>query len=373
MARTTLTFETAAVADAIRKAAKVAPTTRGAAFDKAAGVYCQIDPTSDHPLVVRSTNLNIFYMEWVQALAAEGKGTTWRLPSIPLSQVIGTLPIGTGKTVTFEEMDDGKIVVTSGRMKCQFNGMPADTYPLWDVFDPEVLTPASGLGGRIKQVEWACSPGEVPLIGVHLDGKIALATDRWRAATAPCVIEQLDQPVTIPSSTLSTVLKENGTANIAVIGSQLCVMPDGWTQIRVVTLGQEYPTGIRRILNANFEQIIELDREELVGMINRAVSFDSTNRTPVIRLFFGKGELAVYILGDEVGRFRESLDVEGQSQHARVEYMFDPKKLIEALMSAPDRKIKFGYHLDPKPMIYINGGQEYEAWVARIHLPGGGS
>jgi DNA polymerase III sliding clamp (beta) subunit (PCNA family) len=312
-------------------------------------------------------------MEWVQALAAEGKGTTWRLPAIPLSQVIGTLPIGSGKTVTFEETDEGKIVVTSGRMKCQFNGIPTDTYPVWDVFDPEVLTPSAGLGGRVKQVEWACSTTQTPLIGVHLDGKIALATDKWRAATVPCVIEQLDRPVTIPASTLSLVLKEHGTANLAVIGTQLCVMPDGWSQVRVVTLAEEYPIGIRRVLNGNFEQIIEFDREELVGMINRAVSFDSTNRTPVVRLFIGKGEVAVYLLGDEVGKFRESLSLEGQAEHSRVEYIFDPKKLIEALMSAPDRKVKFGYHLSPKPMVYINGGQGYEAWVARIHLPGGGS
>ena len=236
---TKVEFETATITDAIKKAARIAPS-KGSAFDKAAGIVLTIDPEQGL-VVVRATNLDVYSMEWVDTVSIEGEPTEWRVPSTLFNTFLTSLPIGTGKNVVFEEKEAGRarlLHATSGRTKAKFNLMATEYFPAWDVFTPDGLVEVDDLGGRIGQAEWAAEKtGEPPLSGVHFNGSEVIACDRYRLAVAPLVIPDLVEPITVPAGILSQVLKQTGEVSLGVRNGKLLLMPDKTTQIMTVVYG----------------------------------------------------------------------------------------------------------------------------------------
>jgi DNA polymerase III sliding clamp (beta) subunit (PCNA family) len=358
-----LTFETATIAEAIKAAERVAPS-KGAAFDKAAGIVMEIDSTSE-TVCIRATNTDIFHMAWVDYVALEGEGkVTWRLPSRLFAAVLGSLPIGTGKQVTMEQKGN-QLFLEQGRTKPRFNLISPDYYPSWPAFDPADLIPAPDLGGRIGLVEWAAAKSEVPISGVHFDGEKVVATDKYRLATVPMKVEGLEVPITVPAGLLGTVLKQTGEVLIGITKDQLLIMPDEYTQIRCVIYGQDYPP-VDRIMenNRSHTHTVTFDKSDLLVLIDRALNFQGSDRTPTLRVFLGLEEIAVMMGNQEIGMIGDVLEVPGQCAHDRVELKFTPKNLQDILSNAPNDKVTFGYNPDKKKsLVYVDGGSGYEAWA----------
>ena len=66
MPGTTIVFENAILADAVNKAARVSPT-KGAAFDKAAGIVFDVEPQK-RTAFVRSTDLEVSFEQEIPIL-----------------------------------------------------------------------------------------------------------------------------------------------------------------------------------------------------------------------------------------------------------------------------------------------------------------
>lgn len=365
---TKVVFETATIADAIKKAARIAPG-KGKAFDKAAGIVMEISPGTEAPVVIRATNLDLFSMEWVDVVEAEGEATTWRLPGDLLAQVINSLPIGSGSHTTFETVDDKKghtfVQVTNRRTKAKFNMMRTEDYPQWSVFDPDTLYPAEDLGGRIDQVEWAAAKSDnLPVLsGIYFDGQQCVATDRYKLAAAELKIPDLQQPVTVPAGLLGQILKQTGEVMVGIDGGQFLIMPNEHTQIRAVLYGQDYPQ-VDRIMKRDMPNILLVKKAQLLEVISRATAFTGADRFPVLRVFIGAGEIGVMMHNDEIGLLGDVVEVPGHANHKRHEIKFTPKHLTDALSKAPNDEVAIGYNIEnPKNIVYINGGSGYEAWV----------
>lgn len=362
-----VTFEVATIADAIKKANRVAPS-KGQAFDKAAGIVLTITPDQTPPVVVRATNLDIFHMEWVDALEVEGLGEReWRLPSNLLAQVVSKIPIGSGKTVTFKEVqpegsNHSHLLIQSGNIKAKFNLMDVTHYPTWDVFDPDELTTATDFGGRIAQVEWAAAQGDVPLCGVYLDGASAIATDKYRLASAPLKVD-LEYAVLLPAGILGQILKQTGEVRVGSDGNQFLLMPDDTTQIRCTIFDAEYPR-VESVMRREYPEKVTFKKDALLSMIDRASAFAGSDRTPTLRLFIGKQQLAVMMASADIGSLGDILDVPGQCGHERTELKFTPKNLTEALQNAPSDTVTVHYNPTKKGgVLYLDGGSGYECWV----------
>jgi len=366
---TKVIFETATIADAIKKADRIAPG-KGKAFDKAAGIVFEIEPKNDPAVIVRATNLDVYSMEWVDCLSVEGEPTTWRLPAQLLAQVTGSLPIGSGTTVTLEEVKDGRghstvQMTTSGRTKAKFNMMRTEDYPHWSAFDPDTLYTAKDIGGRIAQVEWAAAKSEniEVLVGVHFDGELCMATDRYKFAVAELKIPDLEFPITVPAGLLSQVLKKTGEVSIGVAGGQLLVMPDEHTQLRVVLYGADYPNA-KKIMDRDKPNKIKLRKAAFLDIIGRAAAFAGADRFPTLRVYFGQEEVAVMMTNDEIGLLGDVVEVPGYADHKRFEMKFSPDNLRNAISNAPNEEIEIGYDITkPKGIFYVNGGSGYESWV----------
>lgn len=361
-------FETATIADAIKKAARVAPA-KGQAFDKAAGILLEVAPDIT---TVRATNLEVFYTEWIDPVEVEGMGT-WRLPAQLLASVLGSLPIGTGKQVVFEQ-NDRVLKLAAGRTRAQFNLIDPEYYPVWLAFNPDDLIAVPDMGGRIGQVSWASSknPAEAPLCGVHFDGNLAIATDRYRFSVTPLKVDGLQRPVTIPGATLSQVLSNTGEVSIGFDDRQMLVLPDEHTQIRCITYDQAYPK-IDRVMKRDHPNKVTLRKSDFLDIINRALNFTGSDRTPTMRIFIGSEEIAVMMNNSEIGMLGDVVEVPGQCDHKRFEVKFTPKNLMDALNNAPNEEVTLCYNPESPGNFRIDGGSGYEAWIAPRRDSGEGS
>jgi DNA polymerase III sliding clamp (beta) subunit (PCNA family) len=365
-----VTLEVAAIADALGRASTVAPD-KGAAFDKASGIIIELHPTEEQ-IILRATNLDVFYTEWVDCLAIEGEVKQWRLPSKVLTAFVASLPIGSGKSVTFEENGKGTIKITSGRSTAQFRVIDPETfYPEWFPFDEDNMTVIPNLGARITQVEWAASK-DVPALGIRFDGTDIMATDRYRLSVMPLKIEGMEDGITIPPSVLTAVLKKMGDAKIKVENNHLLIAPDTHTQLMIITIGEGFPN-MGKVMRRDYPEKIDIRKTELIDIIQRTMKIAS-DRFPVLKLFIGREELATMMAEEERGFIGDVIAVPAQATHARIEVRYHPNNLLDALLNCPSEKIEL--HYDPaapkKALLYIKDGSGYEVWLApRQEIPPG--
>lgn len=361
-------FETATIADAIKKAERVAPS-KGAAFDKASGIVITADESRE-VVLVRATNLDVYSMEWVAAVSVEGepgKIVEWRVPSKLIAGVMAGLPIGSGSQLTLEEKEDKgvkKLFLKCGKVQVKLNLMTTDYFPVWEVFSPDDLNEVDDLGGRIAMVEWAASKTEeAPLKGINFDGELVTACDRYRLVTAPIKIPGLEDSITVPGGILGSVLKQTGTTKIGVKDGYLLIMPDTTTQIRTIVYGSEYPP-VERIKRRDQPMSVRVKKQPLADIIQRAATFAGADRFPVIRMFFGLEEITVIMETTEIGTLMDSLDTPGFCDHPRAEFKFAPRIIMEPILNAPNEEVTIHYDpSNPKAFFYIDGGSGYEAWA----------
>lgn len=361
-----ITFETATIADAIKKAVKIAPT-KGAAFDKANGILLEFDPSGPMPLaVLRATNLDLFSMEWVNVATMSGEPARWRLPHALLGMVLASLPIGTDKTVTLtsEATAHGYMVhLKSGNTKAKLQPLDPEHYPEWGAFDPEHMYPASDLGGRIDMVEWAASKSQPELAGVYLDGKIAAATDSYRLAAVPLAIPDLKDPIVVPAGLIGQTLRQTGDVQIGVSGNFLNIMPDQYTQMRSIVMMSKFPK-IEKIMAAEVSHHIDVDSEQLLEVMARINSFSLGDRVAPFRIFIGLEEMVIGMINESVGSIQDKIELPGQATHDRMELKFTPRNIMEALQKSPNKDISIHYNAGAeKTVVRIDGGSGYQCWA----------
>lgn len=363
---TKVTFETATLADSLKKASLVAPT-KGASFDKAAGIVLDINPASGEPVVMRATNTQIYYTEIVDTVKAEGDIVRWRLPSL-ISNAIATFPIGSGKQVTLEQ-EGNAVRIKQGRATCKINLISHDYYPMWGPFDPSQLSDVSSLGERIKQVQWAASTATntEPLNGIHFDGSRIICTDKYRIALADCDIKHaIPDAVTVPAGILGSVIRQMGDTKVGSDGEFMLLMPNEHTQIKAVLFGATFPN-IDRVISREMPQTVTLKKEALLDIIRRCSAMVGSERYPTLRLFIGQEEVAALLNNEVMGLMGDVIEVPGQATHKRVEIKFTPKNLTDAIDAAPNDDITISYNDDPAArfsMLVVDGGSGYKAWVA---------
>lgn len=364
---TKVVFENATIRDVIGKAARVAPT-KGTAFDKANGIVMEVDPQNNQ-IVVRATNTEIFYMEIADAVSIEGDPKVWRIPSVVVDGVCNKLTIQSGKTVEFDDSDSNVLVLKSGRMVAKMRLMDPTYFPQWEAFDPSILSPVDNFAARIQQVQWAASKnGNPPVTGVHLDGERMSATDQFRAAITPCVIEHLVEPVTIPASIFAPLMKHLGEVKLGQEEGMLLIMPDDSTQIKTVVYPDKFPK-VEKAMKRDETQAVITKKAYLIEMIERAMVMGQRDRTPVLKMIFGWSELAVMMEDQEIGLLGDVVDIPNQAQHERHTIGITPDTLTAALQSAPNEDVTIYYHFG-KPMkpVRLDGGSGYEVLIMPRNL-----
>lgn len=359
---TAVKFENATIRDVIGKAAKVAPT-RGSAFDKAAGILMEVDP-AEGLVVVKSTNIDVWYTEIVNHLEIEGDPVTWRLPSVVIDGITNKLPVSSGKTVTFDDTQAPVLQVKSGRMNAKVRTIDPQWYPSWDAFDPDDLEDVSDFAARIQQVQWAANKnGDPPLSGIHLTGEYAVATDNYKVARTPCKAAMFHQPVTIPSTIFAPLMRSLGDVKLGIGDGQLLVMPDDATQVRAAIFGLDYPK-VERVFHGNEPDSVTFRKTALLEIIDRAMVMGQRDRSPLLKMLIGREEIAVMVTDAEVGLLGDVIEVPGEATHKRATFGFTPANLVGGINAAPGEQVTMHYDQEnPGKPIRLDGGSGYEVIV----------
>ena len=359
---TKVTFENATIRDVISKASKVAPT-RGSAFDKAAGIMMEVKP-NENLVLVRSTNLEIFYMEIADYVEIEGQATQWRIPSSIIDGICSKLPITSGKHVTFDDSLGSSLTLASGRMRAKVRLIDPQYFPTWEAFPTEGMELVSNFGATLQMVQWAAQKaGDPPLTGVHLDGEMVIATNRFRIALAPCKAPPLYKPVTVPAGIFTPLMKSLGDVHLGVTDNQLLIQPDESVQIRSVIYANEYPP-VAKVLKRNESCNVTFRKSSLLEIIDRALVMAQRDRLPVLKLIIGQEEIAAMAEDKEIGLLGDVIETPGFAPHARMTICFLPDDLISAINNAPNDQVSMYYHLgEPMKPVRIDGGSGYESLV----------
>lgn len=357
---TKVVIEAAALADALRKAAAVAPS-RGVSFEKAAGIVLSV--TADE-VVVKATDTVTKFATWLTPESVEGDATFWRLPSKVFSEVIGKLKTTMYKTVTLEQQGM-TLKLTHGRAtRASFQMIDPDGYPDWTPFDPDDMVQVEGIAGAAAAVQWAASKGtDAPFTGVHFDGERAMATDKYRFAVMSLPLE-LKEPITVPAAALTTVLKNTDSVLIKTDGSSLYMMPDEATQISTAVYGVKYPP-LARVMKRDFPHPVTVNRRDLIDLLDLVTTMVQSDRQPTLQVMFGRQQIAAMLANTQTGLLGNVIDTPGQLEmDTRHEIRFNPDNLMGALEGCTSSEVTLGF--DPANSMaafYINGGS-IEYWIA---------
>jgi DNA polymerase III sliding clamp (beta) subunit (PCNA family) len=370
-----LVVENAAFMDIVKKA-NTAAAARGEAYEKAAGIVIEFDAETQQ-VRIRATNLDIFYIEWIDYVEVCDESFRWRVASKLLNAIAQQLPSGTGKTVKFEVLaaKPGKLTGISGTYRVSLPLMDPNTYPHWGIFDPSELELVSGFTSAIQQVEWAASTDEVPanLKGVHFDGARVYATNKIKAAYAALTVP-VTESFTIPAGVVAQLVKTNGGGNAKLLykGDRLLVLPDDHTQIQVICYGGTY-LPVQMLWKNPPANWFTVDKGQILEVLNRALPVTQNDRQPGAFIVLGKERLAAYgSSGHDGPTSGDAMAVPGFLDHPRSKYYFTPENLIQAIEAAPSNEVTIQYELDvPKKPWIISAGEQYSAVISPRAIPSG--
>ncbi|ADD80830.1 DnaN [Rhodococcus phage ReqiDocB7] len=361
---TEVVFETAALADTLKKAARIAPM-KGTEIEKYAGILLEIlpDGMGGGQVVAHATNGGVFYKEWMNPLSIQGEATTWRVPSAVTSGIINALPIGSGKKCTFK-LEGNKIRITSGRTRASV-GLIDREYPEWEDFDYEETSPLNGFGARLDQVAWAVSRKESQATSsVYLDGESIVATDGYKLVTAPLALNMEEDSVLVPMAVLAPLLSQMDETRGRVDGNFLCLAPNDYTQIKCVLLGENYPP-VSKVTSQETENTILANREQMVEIVQRIMTVIAKDRQTDLWVTIGNEEISFYTQ-DEAGvnSIDDALELPGQCIHEPIKFKFTPEYFVNAVGKAPGILVTINYSIDrPLSAVRFEGEDEYKCWV----------
>lgn len=355
----TVDFETSTLSSAIGKAARVAPS-KGVAFEKTAGIIMEIDPAAEHAVTIKSTDLEVTYLEWVNHLGMLTEKESLRLPSMTFAGVLAGLPVGSQVTLSTDEVG-GLVTIRSGKTRAKLPQISGVPFMDWKPFDPDELEEVTGFASRVGQVSWACDRSNVPFTGIHIDGEYLTATDRYRLARVPCKVP-VAEPITVPLDVISPMLKHLGDAHLKAEDKRVLLMPDPHTQVTSVIFDAAYPD-VKKVMVFTHPQTLTVNVEDLKTVITRMLVLVRGERYPIMKLTIGDDVIKVFMNVEGVGEMEDEVEVTGAS-HDPFEAFFTPNNFLDGMQNGSKPEIKYGY--DPaKPLsfAYFTDGDGFESWI----------
>lgn len=357
---TEVTFETATLAAAISKAARVAPN-KGAAFDKSAGIVIEVRPSAlEKQITVKATDMEVTYLEWVNSLSISGDEVDWRLPSGTLAGIVAGLPLGSQTTIKSIE-DKDLVSLTCGKTKAKLPVITGLPFADFEPFDGSDLTVVPNFSERVAQVSWACDRSAIPFTGVHIDGTMLTATDRYRLAQVPCEAGIISDPITVPLEVLRPILKHLTDAKLKATDRRLLIMPDEYTQVTTVIFDAKYPN-IEKVQRRDYPNVLMLDKEAVRTVINRMLVLVKGERYPVMKLTIGKGAIGVFMNVEDVGEMEDEIEAP-DATHEPFEVYYTPTNFLDGLVNSGKPEVEFRYDPANAMSFAYFKDEGYESWI----------
>lgn len=360
-------FEVAQLADAVKKAASVAPT-KGAAFDKAAGLLFEVDESGAR---LKATNIEVSYNQHVPHVDFQGTPKTWRIPSKSLNAMLQGVVQGEGSNGVIQLIDkeDTWIRAKSGKLIVKLSTLDPSAYPRIPLFDTEGMSPGDTFASRAAQVAWACGEtlGHI-LTGVHVDGEALYASNGYVLATVPCEVAT-DEPITALLAPLANLLRSATDVKVRAQGFTLHMMLDAETQVTTTLLAEKFP-GVQRVMRNDFTHSANFNRQTFGDTVSGMTAIMSNEKSPRLDMWLDGDALTLDIDGGEQGRTRNEVacqTTEGDDRQITV----NPKYVTQAVANARGNYVtlEWGHENDAifaKSTLRVSDETGYEAHISPL-------
>ena len=225
-------------------------------------------------------------------------------------------------------LDDGKLVVKSGRSRFSLQTLSSEDFPNLGThkYDAEFETDLAAL---FAPVAFAMSSEETRyyLNGIYLEPKAATATDGHRLGTMGADLPDFT-PVIVPRKLVSLVPK--GSVKVSVSRQKIRLETDALTLTSKLIDGT-YPD-YRRIMPTQNDKFVKVDRDALMKAADR-VSTVSSERGRAVKLSIAPGSISLAVRGGDNGTAED--EVEADYSGEPIEIGFNAAYLKELLGVLP--------------------------------------
>lgn len=367
-----ISVETATIADAMVKAARVAPSGFGSGEVFTAGILIEFDENTND-VFVSSTDLNVFFRRRISGLQVIGSGC-WRVAPVA-SKFLDSLPKSRGAVVTLTDTKiPGQLAMTQQKRRGETTGsVPLilnSAFPEWNPFSEDGSIAINGLASKIEAVAWAASKDDEAtpeLSGVYLDGNYAMATNRYVCASVPIVIPALaDGPVTIPVKNLTGVIHHAGDVLLTKTEKGLGITPDEYTQVEVSRFA-ENKCGLLKLPNANaYNGSITVNVDEYKEVCDRIFTIIRKNQKARVKMLAAKDSLLFTIISETEEKVSDIIGATGGPDIPTL-LSLNGAYARDAVTNSigSHATLYFEQGLEKQKLFtYIQGGAGYEAWIA---------
>jgi DNA polymerase III sliding clamp (beta) subunit (PCNA family) len=372
MAQTEAVFSVAELADAVSRAARVAPT-KGAAFDKAAGIIIDLDVVKARA-ELRATDLETSFFQSIQCISATGPSLVWRVSSLLLDGFLQSLPKREDDTVALIGRGDDKIRLRCGKTVIALQLLPVTEFP--SLGDVPVFegTPANEVAAKVEQVAWSVDLKRANLSGVYIDGTRMIACDGFTLCSIPCQVG-VDKPILVPMQTLKSLLKQASDVRMATNGPRIYVSLDAETVVSSSLIMDEFPK-VDPLMVTDFGGTLSFRKTAFQDCMNRLNTMARQDRLPAITLTLGTSGMLRALIFDVavkgVGRIRDELDI---TTDCEVEYVisFQPAHLEKAVEACQGDTVSLdfapGGEFDKPKQIRIRDDKDFQCWIVPRTVP----
>lgn len=202
-------------------------------------------------------------------------------------------------------LDDGKLVVKSGRSRFSLQTLPAEDFPNLGThnYDAEFETDLAAL---FAPVAFAMSSEETRfyLQGIYLEPTAATATDGHRLGTNATDLPEFT-PVIVPRKLVGLVPK--GIVKVSVSQQKIRLETDALTLTSKLIDGT-FPD-YERVIPKNNDKLVVVDRDAIMKAADRVATV-SSDRGRAVKLSITPGSIGLHVSNPESGSANDEVEAD---------------------------------------------------------------
>jgi len=294
------------------------------------------------------------------------------------SEIVRKMP---GELVSITVDENNSVQVKSGRSRLMISGQPGDEFP---IMSESELVPvnqgyvlkAQTLKDMIRQTIFSVSSDQSrailtgELIEVKENTMRMVAVDMFRISYKSSVLNGggADCKSVVPAKALGELSRmlpsgENDMVNIQFTDRRIIFRADNFTLTSNLIEGEF--VRYDQIFNQDFMTIVEINRNDLLGALERAVLVATENKMLPIKLEIGEDDLVISSKSER-GQTDEGVPCKTDGKNLIIS--FNSRYFIEALRAAEDEVIviKFNTQLSPCTIRGVEEESDYKYLIVPL-------
>lgn len=339
-----VTYDARELSRALDLCNRVAPTAKGGAWDKAAGMVMDVEPTGRTTFMATDIDTAVHVVIECTSISTPPEETVrWRVSSLFLAPFVKKL----AKQVTFEaDSRRNAVTLKSGTSKLLVPLMDATEYP--ELHMPSGTAPVDGanLVALADRVMWACDTNAKasggPLSGLHCDGTNVVGLRHEGMGILEVPVE-LTEPITFPAQSLIGLVKGFGDIRISADDRKVFLWLSDTDWVSSSQIIAPYPA-YDKLRRSNYAHTVTINRGALVDCLERMSIIAAQDRAdmPKVSLTISKTKFHMKLAVKDVGDSEESVAItDGPDESFGI--AFSLNFLSDAVRNADGSHFKFSF------------------------------